>query len=141
MNQGRNLRKGSQVTKSTSIRTQLLLGGALGAAVLLAGCGGSNSSASTSAGGAAKFQAVCAKCHGPKGKGMPELGKDITTSAFVASQTDEQLVAFIKEGRLADHSDNTTGVAMPPKGGDPTISNAQVQQIVDFVRSIQIEAP
>lgn len=72
---------------------------------------------------------------------MPNLGKDITTSAFVASQTDEQLVAFIKEGRLADHPDNTTGVAMPPKGGDPTISDEQVQQIVDFVRSIQIEGP
>uniref|UniRef100_UPI0035E428CE c-type cytochrome n=1 Tax=Thermoflexus sp. TaxID=1969742 RepID=UPI0035E428CE len=47
------------------------------------------------------FLGTCASCHGPDAKGLPGLGKDLTTSAFVRQQTDAQLLEFIKRGRPA----------------------------------------
>jgi mono/diheme cytochrome c family protein len=46
------------------------------------------------------------------------------------------LVEFIKVGRDAGDPLNTTGVAMPPKGGNPAMSEQEVADIVAFVRSI-----
>ena len=82
------------------------------------------------------FATACVACHGPEGKGVTGLGKDLTTSEWVGQQTDEQLVEFIKVGRDAGDALNTTGVAMPPKGGNPAMSEQEVADIVAFVRSI-----
>lgn len=82
------------------------------------------------------FATACVACHGPEGKGVTGLGKDLTTSEWVGQQTDEQLVEFIKKGRDAGDALNTTGVAMPPKGGNPAMSEQEVADIVAFVRSI-----
>lgn len=82
------------------------------------------------------FSTACVACHGPEGKGVQGLGKDLTTSEWVAQQSDEQLVEFIKKGRDATDALNTTGVAMPPKGGNPAMSEQEVADIVAFVRSI-----
>jgi mono/diheme cytochrome c family protein len=82
------------------------------------------------------FATACVACHGPEGKGVQGLGKDLTTSEWVAEQSDEQLVEFIKVGRDAGDALNTTGVAMPPKGGNPAMSEQEVADIVAFVRSI-----
>ncbi len=81
--------------------------------------------------------ATCAGCHGPDGKGIEGLGKDMTSSEFIASQTDEQLLAFIKTGRPATDSLNTTGVDMPGKGGNPALSDAQIMDIIAYIRSLQ----
>lgn len=82
------------------------------------------------------FATACVACHGPEGKGVTGLGKDLTTSEWVAQQSDEQLVEFIKRGRDAGDALNTTGIAMPPKGGNPAMSEQEVADIVAFVRSI-----
>jgi len=82
------------------------------------------------------FATACVACHGPEGKGVTGLGKDLTTSEWVGEQTDVQLVEFIKVGRDATHPLNTTGVAMPPKGGNPAMSEQEIADIVAFVRSI-----
>ncbi len=82
------------------------------------------------------FASSCSSCHGPEGKGMPGLGSDLTTSEFVAGLSDSELVAFITEGRPPDHPDNTTGVAMPPKGGNPSLSDEDLANIVAYIRSI-----
>lgn len=87
--------------------------------------------------GKQKFEAVCASCHGVDGKGLPGLGKDLTTSQFVKSLTDEQLVEFIKKGRDTSDPANTTGVAMPPKGGDPSLTDDQLRAIVAYIRTLQ----
>jgi disulfide bond formation protein DsbB len=81
--------------------------------------------------------ATCAGCHGPEGKGIEGLGKDMTSSEFIASQTDEQLMAFIKTGRPASDPANTVGVDMPPKGGNPALTDQQLLDIVAYIRSIQ----
>lgn len=81
--------------------------------------------------------ATCAGCHGPEGKGIEGLGKDMTSSEFIASQTDEQLLAFIKIGRPASDPANTVGVDMPGKGGNPALTDAQIMDIIAYIRSLQ----
>lgn len=81
--------------------------------------------------------ATCAGCHGPEGKGVEGLGKDMTTSQWIKSQTDEQLLAFLKTGRPASDPLNTTGVDMPPKGGNPALTDAQLLDIIAYIHSIQ----
>lgn len=82
------------------------------------------------------FVASCSACHGSHGEGMEGLGKPLGTSSFVASKTDEELVRFIKSGRPSWDSDNTTGVDMPPKGGNPALSDEQLKEIVTYIRSL-----
>jgi mono/diheme cytochrome c family protein len=93
------------------------------------------------AGDAAKghdsFVKVCATCHGPDGKGLPGLGKDLHNNKFVASKSDAEMVAFITHGRDTSDPLNTTGVAMPPKGGNPAFTDADLANIVAFVRTLK----
>ena len=88
------------------------------------------------ANGAKIFSTACVACHGPEAKGVTGLGKDLTTSEWTQQQTDEQLVEFIKRGRAAGDPLNTTGIAMPPKGGNPAMSEQEIVDIVAFMRSI-----
>jgi disulfide bond formation protein DsbB len=111
-------------------------------AVSLAACGGGGATEPTSAptGDAARgqtlFTGTCSACHGPDAKGVVGLGKDLTTSTFVAELTDAELVAFIKTGRPTGDPLNTTGVDMPPKGGNPALTDTDLNDIVAFLRSI-----
>ncbi len=88
------------------------------------------------AAGKTEFEQTCSACHGAEGKGLPHLGKDLTTSAFVKSQSDDQLLNFIKHGRAPGEPGNTTGVAMPPKGGNPALSDDQIKDIIAHLRTI-----
>lgn len=94
------------------------------------------------AGDAAKgkelFATTCAACHGPEGKGVQGLGKDMTTSTFIAEKNDADLLAFVKVGRAPTDPLNTTGVLMPPKGGNPALTDEQLMDIIAFVREIHV---
>jgi disulfide bond formation protein DsbB len=82
------------------------------------------------------YSQLCVACHGPEAKGVQGLGKDLTTSTFIAEQSDAQLVEFIAKGRDPGDPLNTTGVAMPPKGGNPALSEQDMLDIVAFMRTI-----
>ncbi len=82
------------------------------------------------------YASTCAACHGPDAKGIPGLGKDLTTSQFVADQSDEQLFQFVVEGRPSSHPLNTTGVDMLPKGGNPALTVQDIANVVAYLRSI-----
>lgn len=82
------------------------------------------------------FVASCSACHGPGGEGMEGLGKPLNTSAFVANKSDSELLAFIKTGRPIWDPENTTGVDMPPKGGNPSLTDEQLSEIITYIRSI-----
>lgn len=126
------------------------------AALTLAACGGKKAAepapaaqaaaapaaalpAGDSAKGQVLFVPTCGACHGPEGKGVQGLGKDMTTSTFIAEKTDADLLAFIKVGRAPDDPLNTTGVLMPPKGGNPALTDAQLMDIIAFIRTIHQE--
>jgi disulfide bond formation protein DsbB len=87
--------------------------------------------------GKALFAQTCAACHGPDAKGLPGLGKDMTASTFVKGETDPQLVEFVKQGRPASDPANTTKIDMPPKGGNPAMTDAQIGDVVAYLRTLQ----
>jgi disulfide bond formation protein DsbB len=107
-------------------------------------CGGSSQSTPAAsqnnpANGQQLFVSTCSACHGPAGEGIAGLGKPLTTSKFVSSLSDDELLAFIKTGRTPDDPLNTSGVAMPPKGGNPALTDADLQAIIAYIRSIHRE--
>jgi len=86
------------------------------------------------------FVSSCAACHGQGGEGIDDLGLPLTTSGFVRSQSDKDLITFIKMGRPMWDPNNTTGLDMPPKGGNPAITDQELQTIVDYMRALQDKA-
>jgi len=82
------------------------------------------------------FEQACSACHGMDAKGLPKLGKDLTTSKFIAGKTNVELLAFVKQGRLPTDPSNTTGVAMPPKGGNPALTDQQLVDIITYIKKL-----
>jgi disulfide bond formation protein DsbB len=85
------------------------------------------------------FLKSCTACHGPQGEARPRLGKDLRISKFIADKSDQQMVMFLKLGRNTWDKDNTTGVAMPPKGGNPMVTDQDLTDIVQFIRFLQAD--
>jgi disulfide bond formation protein DsbB len=115
----------------------------LALALVLAACGGRDeepTAATAPAGDPAKgqemFATTCAACHGPAGQGVQGLGKDMTVSEFIGGLSDAELLAFIKVGRAPTDPLNTTGVLMPPKGGNPALTDEQLLDIIAYIRQI-----
>ncbi|MBN1995885.1 MAG: cytochrome c [Anaerolineae bacterium] len=122
----------------------LILGLLLIVALALSACGGRDRPEQVTfqeqgdpAKGKELFTAACTACHGPQGKGVPGLGKDMTQSQFIAGKTDKELVEFIKKGREADDPLNETGVLMPPRGGNPALTEQNLYSIVAYIRTLQ----
>jgi disulfide bond formation protein DsbB len=87
--------------------------------------------------GETAFAGTCTACHGPDAHGMPGLGKDLHANAFVAEKSDEEMVAFLKVGRPASDPLNTTKVDMPPKGGNPALSDEDLLNVVAYLRTLK----
>ncbi len=86
------------------------------------------------------FMETCAACHGAKAQGLPHQGATLTTSKFIAEQTDAQLLSFVKAGRQPGDPKSVLGLAMPPKGGNPSLDDAKIADIVSFLRTVQKQA-
>lgn len=82
------------------------------------------------------YTMACIACHGAEGQGVPGLGKGLRTSRFTRGLSDAQLVAFINEGRPADHPLNTTRVPMPPRGGRADFNDHNVADVVVYLRGL-----
>ena len=63
--------------------------------------------------------------------------RPFTTSDFLREKSDEEMVEFIKVGRPSGDPLNTTGVDMPPKGGNPALTDEQILDIIAYVRTLQ----
>lgn len=81
--------------------------------------------------------AACVGCHGADAHGLPNLGKDLVSSEFVGGLSDEDLLVFIKTGRPIWDTANTTGIDMPPKGGNPALTDEQLLNIIAYIRSLR----
>ena len=68
---------------------------------------------------------------------MSGLGTSFVDSAYIQEHTDAEVVTFIKEGRLNDAPDNVTGIAMPPYGGNPRLTDSDLAAIAAFLRTLQ----
>ena len=83
---------------------------------------------------------TCLSCHGLEGQGLPGLGRPLRTSEFVASLDDVGLVEFLKVGRPRNDPLNTTGAAMLPRGGNPTLTDQDLMDITAHLRVLQEQA-
>ena len=79
----------------------------------------------------------CTACHGRDYEGVSGLGTSFVDNAFIQDNTDAEMMAFIKEGRPGDAPDNDTGIAMPPYGGNPRLTDDDLADIVAFLRTLQ----
>ena len=86
--------------------------------------------------GADLYRQNCAVCHGKDARGMPNLGKDLTTSSFLQDKGDQELLAFIEQGRPANDPANTTGIPMPAKGGNTALTDEQILGIIAYLRGL-----
>lgn len=112
-------------------------GGAANAPASVTGAQAAPKVAGDAAKGKTKFDGTCSACHGPDAKGLTGLGKDLTGSTFAKGLSDADLIAFLKKGRPASDPANTTKVDMPPKGGNPALTDQDLADIVTYVRSLQ----
>jgi cytochrome c oxidase subunit 3 len=83
---------------------------------------------------------TCLACHGSAGEGLPGLGKPLRTSDFVAGLDDAEMVEFLERGRPRNDPLNTTGVAMLPKGGNPSLRDQDLVHITAFLRRLREQA-
>lgn len=83
------------------------------------------------------YTATCIACHGEGGIGIEGLGKDMTSSTFISGLTDAELLAFLKVGRSTSDPANTTGIDMAPKGGNPALDDADLMDIIAYMRALQ----
>jgi disulfide bond formation protein DsbB len=70
-------------------------------------------------------------CHGPDAKGLPGLGKDLTTSNVVKGQAHNPCVESNQQGRRTRDPAKMTNVDMPPRSGDPALTDTAA-----FIRSV-----
>ncbi len=115
----------------------------LASALVLAACspGGGDSGPAYSpdmvAAGEVEYQKTCSACHAADATGIDNLGKALVGSEFVNERTDAELLEYVKLGRAVDDPLNSTGIAMPPKGGNPALTDDQIMSIIAYLRSIQ----
>jgi mono/diheme cytochrome c family protein len=119
-------------------------------ALAAASCGYSDVSSDTTAapsgggedvGGAANgqelFKSTCTACHGQNAEGIDGLGTDMHDNEFIQSLSNAELILFIAAGRSTTDPDNTTGVNMPPKGNNSSLTDTDLADIVDYLRTLQ----
>lgn len=99
--------------------------------------GGGEAAGGDAGAGAGVYSSTCQACHGSDGVGIDGLGKALAASDFVQSLSDDELATMIKVGRDTSDPENTTGVAMPPKGGNPALSDTDLQHVVAYLRTLQ----
>jgi EmrB/QacA subfamily drug resistance transporter len=68
------------------------------------------------AGEASAYTTHCAACHGPRGEGLPNLGVSLRDSRLVRTASPEELMEFLKTGRMPDDPGSLTGRPMPAFG-------------------------
>ena len=110
-------------------------------AMLIAACGGGEASEPTVdpeavARGTVVYEQWCQLCHGLEGEGVEGLGKPWVDSSFIQARTDQEMLDFIVEGRASDHPENTTGIAMMPRGGNPDLTDAEILDLIAYMRTM-----
>lgn len=77
------------------------------------------------------YSQTCVACHGPDGRGVMPGIPDLTRKDGPLSKPDEILLAHIIEG----FSSGKAPISMPPKGGNPSLSKADIADILGYMRN------
>ena len=114
-------------------------------ALTVAACGPSTpvntSLGPTSAGdplaGVPVYVGNCAPCHGRDLQGINGLGVGLSPNAYVAEADEQELAAFLAVGREADDPLNMQGIAMPPRGGNPSLTDQDLRDVAAYLKAQQ----
>jgi mono/diheme cytochrome c family protein len=98
--------------------------------------GGDTELAGYIASGNKLFHQVCIACHGKGGVGIQGNGKALVGNEFIKGLDDDAMLAFLMRGRNPGEPLNTTGVQMPPKGGNPALSEDDLLDIISYLRTL-----
>ena len=90
--------------------------------------------------GRSLFGQTCTACHGSQAQGLPHQGVDLRVSKFIAQQNDLQLVSFLKTGRQPKDPKSVRGLLMPARGGNPSLVDVELSDIVAYLRQVQKQA-
>ncbi len=107
----------------------------------LAAAGGDAELAEYIASGNKLFHSTCVACHGQGGVGIQGNGKALADNEFIRSLNDDDLLAFVKQGRSPSDPKNTTGIQMPPKGGNPAMTDDDILDVIAYLRTLQPNKP
>lgn len=106
-------------------------------AAALAAAGGDEELAAFIASGRKIYSSTCIACHGKEGTGIQGNGKALANNPFVQSLDDDALLAFVQSGRAPTDPKNTTGIQMPPKGGNPALNEDDLLDVISYLRTLQ----
>lgn len=74
---------------------------------------------------------ICYNCHGPEGRGIPQLGADLTDAEWIhVDGSYASLIRIIGSGVPSEAS--SSGMPMPPEGGG-RLSEADVRALAAYV--------
>ncbi len=87
------------------------------------------------------FRGTCMACHSlnsglSTGSTNQAIGKQLFDNPFIKQSTDDQLLAFLKVGRSTTDPANTTGFVMPARGGNPTLTDDDLRNVIAFLREL-----
>jgi mono/diheme cytochrome c family protein len=81
------------------------------------------------AAGEAVYQQTCIACHGPRGEGTVPGSPDFRKADEVFAQSDATLLAHMRDGFQSGG-----GMAMPPKGGNPSLTEQDLMDALEYIR-------
>jgi mono/diheme cytochrome c family protein len=85
--------------------------------------------------GAESYEPTCSTCHATDLSGVSGLGGPLAPNAFVESSTETEIADLIIVGVPRDHPENTTGVDMAPRGGNPSLSDQDIRDVSAYLKS------
>jgi cytochrome c len=115
--------------------------------IVLSACGGSDDGGATSTtvahavgpgdpiAGVDVYKSSCSNCHGGDLQGVPGLGNPMAPNTFVVVNSEDELAAFIAVGRPADDPDNSMGISMPGRGGNPALDEQDLVDVAAYLKS------
>lgn len=82
------------------------------------------------------FGLTCVTCHGPNGDGINNLAPSLRDSEFLKTADPVAINLLIRRGRLATDPANKSGKPMPPRGGDVTLTDEKIADLVAHVMTL-----
>ena len=79
------------------------------------------------------YRLACAGCHGLGADGEG-VGVSLRGTVFMAETSAEDLLRFLQVGRESDDPNNSTGINMPAYGGRPDWGDAELWDVVAYLR-------
>lgn len=81
--------------------------------------------------GKAVYSQTCIACHGANGKGAIPGVRNLTDPNGALTKSDEELIESIVNGTQTPGS----FMAMPPKGGNPILTEEDINAVITYLRA------